>query len=187
MKRMARLCSSSTGCCDRSLVIRMLLRVQPLLGHTVYRDNKVTKMAFIITMAMCLPTQERGPQPKGWKKRLGTCHRERVESDLLILFVCFFLRHTHTPCHKIHWTNRSVKVLQAELIGFGEELGLMHETDVEDDVGSFPDLRAVNVVVLKSLSHGEVNHRLEPQRLVNEALQHFQVLIINVFCTFIPC
>lgn len=88
MKRMAKLSLSSTGCCDRLLVCRMLSSVQPCRGHTVKRESRVTRMVFIITMAMCLPTQERGPQPKGWKNRLGTC-RKKKEPSLVLCFLCF--------------------------------------------------------------------------------------------------
>lgn len=84
---MARLSLSSTGCCDRLLVCLMLSSVRPRQGHTVKRESRVTRMAFIITMAMCLPTQERGPQPKGWKKRLGTCRKKKKDLSLVL---CFF-------------------------------------------------------------------------------------------------
>lgn len=136
----------------------------------------MTRMAFIITTAMCLPTHERGPQPKGWKKRLGTCQTgEEVKTPRL------FCVSRATSCCT---TYCFVKVCQAELSGFWEEFGLMHETDVENDVGSFYNFNAFNGVILQSFSHREINHRMEPQRLVDETLQHFQALIINVFCTF---
>lgn len=77
-----------------------------------------------------------------------------------------------------------VKVHQAELFGFWEEFSFMHEANVENDVGSFYDFNAVDVVVFQSFSHREINHRMKPQRLIDETLQHFQALIINVFTFF---
>lgn len=74
-----------------------------------------------------------------------------------------------------------VKVHQAELVWFGEEFRLVHETDVENDVGAFLDLNAIDGVIFQSFSHREVDHRVKPQRLINEAIQHFQAMIINVF------
>lgn len=59
----------------------------------------------------------------------------------------------------------------------------MHEANVKYDVGSFGDFDAVNGVVLQSFSHGEIDHRVEPQTLVDEDLEHFQTLIIHVFCS----
>lgn len=72
-----------------------------------------------------------------------------------------------------------VKIHQAELIWFGEELRLVHEADVENDVGSFLDLSAFDGVVCQSFSHGEINHWMKPQRLVDETLQHVQALVRN--------
>lgn len=60
----------------------------------------------------------------------------------------------------------------------------MHETYVENDVGSLFDFSAFDVVIFKSFSHSEINHRMKPQTLVDEALQHFQDLIINAFSSF---
>lgn len=71
------------------------------------------------------------------------------------------------------FTYRAVKVCQAELSGFREELSLVHEANVENDVGSFPDVCAIDVVVLQSLTHREVNHRVKPQTLTDETLHHF--------------
>lgn len=87
---------------------------------------------------------------------------------------CFFLLIT------LSLTYCFVKVHQAELIGFWEKFSLMHETNVKNDVGSFPDFCAFNVVVFQSSPHCEIDYRMKPQRLVDEALQHFQTLIINV-------
>lgn len=61
----------------------------------------------------------------------------------------------------------------------------MHETSVENDVGSFSNFSAVNVVVLQSSSHREINHRMKPHRLIDKALQHFQDLMIDVFSRFL--
>lgn len=73
------------------------------------------------------------------------------------------------------------KVGKAELSGFGEEFSLMHETSVENDVGPFCNFTAFDDVVLQSFSHCEINHRMKPQRLIDETLQYFQTLVIEVF------
>lgn len=83
--------------------------------------------------------------------------------------------------HNVRLTYCFVKVHQVELFGFWEEFSFMHETDVENDVGSFCDFSAFDDVVFQSFSHREINHRMKPQRLVDETLHHFQALIINVF------
>lgn len=134
-------------------------------------------MAFIITMAMCLPTQERGPQPKGWKKRLGTC--QDSGGGQISARWCLWSR------TRARTTYRLLKVVQAELCGFGEEFRLVHETDVEDDVGPIPDLNAVDGVVLQSFSHSEIHHGVKPHGLVDEALHHLQALMIDDLLTFV--
>lgn len=63
----------------------------------------------------------------------------------------------------------------------------MHETNVENDVGSFCNLNIFYGVILQCLSHGEVNHRMKPQGLVDEALQNPQTLIIDVFILLTTC
>ncbi len=78
-----------------------------------------------------------------------------------------------------------VKIHQVELFGFGEEFSLVHEADVENDVGSFCNFSAFDDVFFQSFPHCEVNHRVKPQRLIDETLQHFQALIIDVFSTFL--
>lgn len=79
-----------------------------------------------------------------------------------------------------------LKVHQAELFGFGEEFFcLMHEANIENDVGSFSNFSAFDDVILQSLPHREINHRVKPHGLVDETLQHFQALIIDVFGPFV--
>lgn len=78
-----------------------------------------------------------------------------------------------------------LKVGQAELSGFGEELRLVHETDVENDVGPFGDLNSIDGVVLQSFPHGEIHHGVKPHGLVDEALHHLQAFIIDVLLTFL--
>lgn len=82
-----------------------------------------------------------------------------------------------------HITYSLLKVAQAELFGLWEEFSLMHEASVENDVGAFCNFNAVNVIILQSSSHREINHGMKPQRLVDETLQHSQVLTFNVFWT----
>ena len=63
----------------------------------------------------------------------------------------------------------------------------MHQADVEYDVGSLGNLNAVDVVILQSFSHCEVNHRMEPHGLIYEALEHCQFLQIKIFHILITC
>ncbi len=63
-----------------------------------------------------------------------------------------------------------LKVLQVEFVGFLEELRLVHASDVQDEVRPLRHSVAIDGVVLQSLSHDEVHHRMEPQRLFDEAL-----------------
>lgn len=65
-----------------------------------------------------------------------------------------------------------VKIRQAELVWFGEKFRFVHETDVENDVRSFLDLSAFDAVILQSSPHGEVDHRVKSQGLVDETFQH---------------
>lgn len=63
---------SSRGCCslgcrDKSLFLGMWLRPSPFRVRMLHLLKRVTRMAFIITIAMNFPTQPRGPKPKGWK------------------------------------------------------------------------------------------------------------------------
>jgi len=84
----------------------------------------------------------------------------------------------------MHLTYCFVKVHQVELFWLWEEFGLMHKTDVENDVGSFWDFNAFDDVIFQSFSHCEIDHRMKPQRLIDETLQQIQALIINVFTFF---
>lgn len=137
---------SSTGCWDRLLVCGMFSTVQPFRGHTENRDRSVTRIDFIITMAMCFPTQERGPDPNGWKKRLGTfSHTVQRETwlhhskNVLYSMTILPRRHQNDYCFKkksILWcfecpcrhssTHIFLKVVQTELVWFGVELGSVH-------------------------------------------------------------
>lgn len=80
-----------------------------------------------------------------------------------------------------------LEVAQAELSGFGEEFRLVHEADVENDVGPFPDPNAVDGVVLQSFSHGEIHHGVKPHGLIDEALHHLQALVVDVLLTLLAC
>lgn len=63
----------------------------------------------------------------------------------------------------------------------------MHETNVENDVGTPPDFCAFNLVILQSFAHREINHWMESHRLINEALQHSQAFIVDALCRFFIC
>lgn len=63
-----------------------------------------------------------------------------------------------------------LKVLQVEFVGFLEELRLVHASDVQDEVRPLRHSVAIDAVVLQGLSHDEVHHRMEPQRLFDKAL-----------------
>lgn len=69
----------SMGCMDKSLFFWMLFRPLPFIVCTLHLLRRVTRIAFIMTMAMNFPTQLRGPNPKGWKQREGTCGEQRGE------------------------------------------------------------------------------------------------------------
>lgn len=81
-------------------------------------------------------------------------------------------------------TYRFFKVREVELFRLGEEFGFVHEANVENDVGAFLDFCTCDVVVLHSFPHCEIDHRMKPQRLVDEALHHFQTLVIDIFHVF---
>lgn len=76
-----------------------------------------------------------------------------------------------------------VKVRQTKLFWIWEEFSFMHKTDVKNDVGSFFYFGSFNVVIFQGFSHCKVNHRMKPHRLINELLQHLQVLMINILST----
>lgn len=106
---------------------------------------------------------------------------------LKVFFFCCFFSQPHILLHSLHLTYCFVKVCQAELFRFWKEFSLMHKTNVENDVCSFLNARAFDVVVFQSSPHYEINHRMKPQTLIDETLQHFQTLVVNVFCSFITC
>lgn len=120
------------------------------------------------------------PAAKGLEVTAGYLPN-RGSKDSEVLF-CFFKPRNHTLL-----TYCFFKVLEVELLRFGEEFGLVHETNVENDVSSFLDFCSCDVIVLQSFPHREIHHRMKPQRLVDEILHHFQTLIIKVFCIFIIC
>lgn len=91
---------------------------------------------------------------------------------------------SHASCRATYCL---LEVGQAELSGFGEEFRLVHEADVENDVGPFPDPNAVDGVVLQSFSHGEIHHGVKPHGLVDEALHHLQALVVDVLLAFLAC
>lgn len=51
---------------------------------------------------------------------------------------------------------------------------------VQNDVCSLRHPVAIYDVIRQSSAHGEVHHRVEPQALVDEALQHMQLLRVPV-------
>lgn len=56
----------------------------------------------------------------------------------------------------------------------------MHVAGVQDDVCALRDPVALYDVIRQSSTHGEVNHRVEAQAFVDEALQHLQLLQVPV-------
>lgn len=77
-------------------------------------------------------------------------------------------------------THSSFKVFKSEFVGFVEKLCPVHVAGVQDDVCSLRHPIAVYDVIRQSSAHGEVHHRVEPQALVDEALQHMQLLRVPV-------
>lgn len=77
-------------------------------------------------------------------------------------------------------THISFKVFKSEFVGFVEKLCPVHVAGVQDDVCSLRHPVAVYDVIRQSSAHGEVHHRVEPQALVDEALQHMQLLRVPV-------
>lgn len=69
-----------------------------------------------------------------------------------------------------------LKVLQAEVVGFEEELILVHVAGVQNDVGALRHPVTLNDVIRQGSTHGEVHHWVEAQALVDEGLQHLQLL-----------
>ena len=54
-----------------------------------------------------------------------------------------------------------LKVVQAELVGFGVELGAVHASRVQDDVGALGNPVPVDDVIGQGPAHGEVHHGVE--------------------------
>lgn len=69
-----------------------------------------------------------------------------------------------------------LKVLQAEVVGFEEKLVVVHAPGVEDDVGALRHPVALDDVIRQGSAHGEVHHWVEAQALVDEGLQHLQLV-----------
>lgn len=72
------------------------------------------------------------------------------------------------------------KVFQTEFIGFVEELCPVHVAGVQNDIYALWDAVAINDVIRQGTAHGEVHHRVEAQALVDEALQHLQLLEVPI-------
>lgn len=70
--------------------------------------------------------------------------------------------------------------MQAELGGPEEEFCPVHVARVQNDVGALRYPVALDDVIRQGSTHGEVHHRVEPQALVDEALQHVQLLQVSL-------
>lgn len=63
----------------------------------------------------------------------------------------------------------------------------MHAARVQDDVCSRGDPVAVDDVIRQRAAHGEVDHRVEAQTLVDEVLQHQQPVKVAVLDRPVAC
>lgn len=63
----------------------------------------------------------------------------------------------------------------------------MHVAGVEDDVGALGDPVAINDIIGQGSAHGEVDHRVEAQAFVDEALHHWQLLKVAVLQLSVTC
>lgn len=63
----------------------------------------------------------------------------------------------------------------------------MHAAGVQDDICALWDPVAVYDVIGQGLTHGEVHHGVEAQALVDEALQHVQLLKVPVLERPLTC
>lgn len=81
-------------------------------------------------------------------------------------------------CIKV--THVFLKVVQAELIGFVEELCPVHAARVQDDVCPFPYTVAVDDIISQGPPHCEVHDGMEAQAFVYEALHDLQLVEVCV-------
>lgn len=73
-------------------------------------------------------------------------------------------------------THVSLEVLQAEVVGFEEELIVVHAPGVQNDVGALSHPVTLDDVIRQGATHREVHHWVEAQALVDEGFQHLQLL-----------
>lgn len=87
----------------------------------------------------------------------------------------------------IQTAHLSFKVLQAEFIGFAEQVRAVHATRVQNDIRALRYLVPFYDVIRQSSAHGEVHHGLKSQALIDEGLQNLQLWKISVPQVSLTC